>query len=156
MVAVEVVYARGHPNIKATHPTTLEVTREEHLTERGDCIIGVSASKAPRDFSESFKEALRSDRAVLVALIIVGGLMDVVLAQGSSRLLLDSPVKLVIRRSSFIEPATIGVKASKAARDIDRGIIAALRNPDTVVELKLYALRLDEIESIYTGSRSIL
>ncbi|MGC8953213.1 DUF371 domain-containing protein [Desulfurococcus amylolyticus] len=156
MVEAEIVYARGHPRIKATHVTTLEISREEYLTERGDCIIGIGADRSPKDFSRVFKEALRRDDSILLAVIRVGGLVDIVLAQGSSGLIVDSPVKLIIRRSSFIEPATIGIKANKAARDIDRRIIQMLRDPGTVLELRLYVLGLDEVESIYAGSRGIL
>ena len=40
---MEIVIARGHPNIRATHKTTLEVTKEKELSPRGDCIIGICA-----------------------------------------------------------------------------------------------------------------
>ncbi len=33
----------GHPNIKATHVKTLEITKDDGLSERGDCIIGIKA-----------------------------------------------------------------------------------------------------------------
>jgi len=156
MVELEVVYARGHPNIRATHYSTLEVTKEEHLSERGDCIIGVGADKSPRDFSPGFKDALRSDRAILIAVLRTGEYYDIVLSQGSSRLILDDPVKLIIRRSSYIEPATIGVRANKAARDLDRSLIALLRDPGSILELRLYVIRLDDIQSVDPGSRSVL
>jgi hypothetical protein len=29
------IHARGHENVRATHATTIEVTKEEHLTPRG-------------------------------------------------------------------------------------------------------------------------
>ncbi len=153
---MEVIHARGHPSIRATHASTIEVTREEHLTERGDCIIGVAADKSPRDFSGSFKEALRRDDSILIVVFKVGDFSDFILAQGSSRLVVDDPVKLIIRRSLFVEPATVGIRANKAARDIDRGLVNALRNPGSLLEVRLYVIRLGEIESIYAGPRSIL
>jgi hypothetical protein len=39
----EFIEARGHKKIRGTHRTTFEFTKEAHLTERGDCIIGVRA-----------------------------------------------------------------------------------------------------------------
>ncbi|HIP58595.1 MAG TPA: DUF371 domain-containing protein, partial [Archaeoglobus profundus] len=36
----EVITAWGHPNITAKHRTTLEITKDEELSIRGDCIIG--------------------------------------------------------------------------------------------------------------------
>ncbi len=54
----EEVTASGHENIEATHPTTLEITKERGLSRRGDCIIAVGADKSLADFSEEFKERL--------------------------------------------------------------------------------------------------
>ncbi|MEM2907042.1 MAG: DUF371 domain-containing protein, partial [Candidatus Odinarchaeota archaeon] len=47
--------ARGHPNITATHKTTFEFTKEESITIKATCIVGVKASKGLPDFSEKFK-----------------------------------------------------------------------------------------------------
>ncbi|MHA1410910.1 MAG: DUF371 domain-containing protein, partial [Candidatus Odinarchaeia archaeon] len=47
--------ARGHENITATHPTTLEITKDMKLTPRGDCIIAVGSEKALFDFSDEIK-----------------------------------------------------------------------------------------------------
>jgi len=58
----EVIHCRGHENVKATHRSTLEITTEDFLTPRGDCIICVSADKSLRDLSDDFKEALRTPR----------------------------------------------------------------------------------------------
>ncbi|HID73268.1 TPA: DUF371 domain-containing protein [Candidatus Micrarchaeota archaeon] len=53
VVAHDVVTARGHPNIRAEHETTFEVTTEPSLTPRGDCIVGVQADKAASDLSRA-------------------------------------------------------------------------------------------------------
>ncbi|TMI58912.1 DUF371 domain-containing protein, partial [Candidatus Bathyarchaeota archaeon] len=37
-------HAFGHPRILSTHPTTIEITRSQNLTIRGDCVIGVKSS----------------------------------------------------------------------------------------------------------------
>lgn len=36
----------GHRNITAKHRTTLEITKDEEITRKADCIIGVRADKA--------------------------------------------------------------------------------------------------------------
>ena len=41
----------GHPNVRCLHQRTIEVTTDSHLTLRGDCIIGVRASKACKDLN---------------------------------------------------------------------------------------------------------
>ncbi len=35
--------AYGHPNILATHKTTLEFTKDKEVSLRGDCIIGINS-----------------------------------------------------------------------------------------------------------------
>ncbi|HIG98004.1 TPA: DUF371 domain-containing protein, partial [Candidatus Woesearchaeota archaeon] len=35
--------AHGHPNILATHRTTLEITKDSELTTRGNCVVAVAA-----------------------------------------------------------------------------------------------------------------
>jgi len=63
------IIAHGHVNILATNKTTFEITKEEHLSKKGDCIIAVSADKALSDFDETFKRRVCSDRANLTILV---------------------------------------------------------------------------------------
>jgi hypothetical protein len=65
----EEVIANGHENIEATHPTTLEITKERYLSRRGDCIIAVAADKSLTDLSEEFKESLQKPSAKLTLTI---------------------------------------------------------------------------------------
>ncbi|NAZ27378.1 MAG: DUF371 domain-containing protein [Thermogladius sp.] len=151
----ETIRARGHPNIKATHRTTIEVTREDYLTERGDCIIGVSADKAARDLSDSFKEIARRHDAVIVVRLLAGDLSEVILAEGHPGLVFGDGKRIIIRKSSFIEPATIGVRANKAAGDLNRDLVEYLRRGGSLT-VELAALTLDEVYSEYAGSRAML
>ncbi len=150
-VYVETVKAHGHPNIRGTHRSTIEITREEELTPRGDCIIGVGADKAINDLSPEFLETLKNDDAVLIAILSTSSYRDTILAQGSRNLILDSNEKIIIRKSSYIEPSTLGIKSNKAARDINRGLINELRNPNKLLEVKLLVFRLSEIEPVNIG-----
>ncbi|MEM2023054.1 MAG: DUF371 domain-containing protein [Archaeoglobaceae archaeon] len=56
------IFARGHKNLRATHRTTLEVTKESYLTPRGNCIVGVKASSSARDLPEWLKKEIKSDK----------------------------------------------------------------------------------------------
>ncbi len=134
----EVVFrARGHPNISATHRSTFEITREDFLTPRGDCIIGVEAELACRDLPTTFKEALRSGEASLVIELEVEGVKEVVNARGSPRLSLASPTSMVIRRSDYIDDRTLAIKADKAARDLSRELVNRLKNRDATLTIRL-------------------
>lgn len=141
VVAHDVVTARGHPNIRAEHETTFEVTTEPSLTPRGDCIVGVQADKAASDLSRELKLALRDPRTMLLILLIADGSYDIVEAWGDERLTMEDPKKIVVRRSSYVGPETLAVGASKAARDLRRDLIAELRRPSTVLRVFLLAIQ---------------
>ena len=47
---------------------------------------------------------------------------------------------MVVRRSGFICPRTIAIRANKAARDLSRSLIKALRDPGTEVIVRLEVL----------------
>jgi len=135
--AMERILARGHENVKATHKSTLEVTKDSYLTPKGNCIIAVSASKAANDLLPSFKYYLRRPGSVLVVILRVGSLQDIVIARGHPDLLLSDPRSIVIRKSSYIDGRTIAIHSNKAAIDINRELIKRLNDRRTVLEVTL-------------------
>jgi len=132
----EVIHCRGHENVKAIHRSTLEITREDFLTPRGDCIICVSADKALSDLSMEFKNALRRG-ARLRVVILAGEISDELIAYGSPELKLESPVSMVIRKSDYVDARTLAIRANKAAKDIKRELVELLRSPETLVTVEL-------------------
>lgn len=155
MMCYEVIRARGHENIKATHKNTLEITKDSYLTPRGDCIIGIAADKSVYELNEVFKNCIKFEDAILIIILEVDSLKDIILAQGHPSLVLSNKRKLIIRRSSYIDTATLGIRANKAAVDIKRELVEKLKHPETELVVHLYVKRLHEIASINTGSRSI-
>ena len=135
----EVIHCRGHENVKATHKSTLEFTKEDYLTPRGDCILCIEADKGINDLSEEFKAALKAGKKLLIR-IRVGELVDEVLAEGSPSLILDHDYSMVIRKSTYIDGRTLAVRANKAAKDVDRRIVELLQNPETRAEVELIIL----------------
>jgi hypothetical protein len=127
MEAEERVSCRGHPLVRATHPTTFEVTTEKHLTRQGDCIIGIQADKGARDLSPDFRRVLADDRAVLLTRLTAGGFSAEVHGRGSSRMTLKHPADLVWRRSSFVCERTVAILCDRTAATLPREIIRALR-----------------------------
>jgi hypothetical protein len=118
----------GHPKVSALHPTTIEVTMEEHLTERGDCIIGTGANKGCADLHHELKEALKTDGTNVRIRILVEPYTFELQAKGDSRLTLTNPSDMVIRRSNFISDRTVSVNASHAAVDIPRPLVERLKD----------------------------
>ncbi|MEM2904647.1 MAG: DUF371 domain-containing protein [Candidatus Bathyarchaeia archaeon] len=137
---VETVRARGHPSVVASHRTTFELTRESHLTTRGDCVLAVAADKGPRDLDRRIREALQNDEARVIAVLRAGGETFTARGRGSQGLSLTHPKEMVFRKSRFISDRTVMVASDRAACDVPRDMVAALRNPDTRVELTLSVL----------------
>ena len=126
--SIEVVKFKGHQNVLATHPTTFEITKENFLTQRGDCIIGISANKSLVDFNSTFKKLVMSDDSTLIIVIAVEGVgHDVVIAKGSQNLLYSDETRIIVRKSTYTSPNTAGIRASKAAADLDRNLIRGLK-----------------------------
>jgi len=137
--AIEEIRAFGHSLVRATHKTTFEVTREDHLTERGDCIIAVKADKAARDLSERFRDIARRPNAEIIIIIEANGERDVVRAYGSPRLTLTHSMDIVVRKSSYVCARTVAIGADKAACNLSRKLIEKLRNPHQEVRIILSA-----------------
>jgi hypothetical protein len=133
----EIIFAKGHRNVLAIHPTTLELTKSDKLSRRGDCIIAVSANKAPLNLSAEFIEKLRRENARLTILIEAGGIVETVNAYGTARLTLVHPTEMVVRKSSYVCARTLAVKADKAAADLSRNIVEKLKNPAQKVKVTL-------------------
>jgi hypothetical protein len=135
----EVIFGCGHKNIQATHKTTLEFTKDEHLSKKGDCIVAVAADKALADLSAEFKENLRKPHAKLVILIEAGGIIEQVNAHGSPRLILTHPTDMVVRKSDYVCNRTLAVHADKAAQDLSKALVEKLKNPQQKVKITLIA-----------------
>jgi uncharacterized protein len=133
----EVFFGYGHENMQATHKTTLEFTKDTHLSKRGDCIVAVAAEKALADLTSEFKENLRKPNAKLTITIEADGITEQVHAQGSPRLILTHPTDMVIRKSDYVCSRTLGVHADKAACDLSRELVEKLDDPKQKVKITL-------------------
>jgi len=125
----EFIFAYGHKNILAIHRTTLQITKEERVSRRGDCIIAVSADKSVADLSPEFKENLRKEKAKITVLIEAGDSMEVVNAFGSPKLILTHPTDMVVRKSNYICSRTLAIRADKAAYDMPKKLGEKLKDP---------------------------
>jgi hypothetical protein len=65
---------KGHPNVLATHPRTIEITKDNYLTKEGNCIIGINANKACNDINEQLRRLITQDNIPIKFEIIVGNL----------------------------------------------------------------------------------
>jgi uncharacterized protein len=110
--------AYGHENILSTHRNTLEITKDTHLTKRGDCVVAVNADFSPSDI----KKLLGSSKAKLV--IEVGSIKDEVNFEINPNF--KDEKEIVIRKTGFVSDRTLGINADKAACDLKRELIKKL------------------------------
>jgi hypothetical protein len=129
MVQDEVIFY-GHPNIQSLHAKAIEITKEEYLTPRGDCIIGVRADKACAGLDEALKHRLRSNTAIVKIEVIVGTESFVITGVGDQRLNLLSPNDIVIRKTNFVCPRTMSVRCDKSSLEVPRKMIKMLQDRD--------------------------
>jgi hypothetical protein len=139
MRIAEVIQASGHPKIRANHPTTLEITKGGHLTERGDCIIAISSSKGCADLSTEFSKLVKNDETRITLTIEAGNRTETIRGRGNSRLTLDHPNDLVARKSNYVCRRTIMILADKSASDLNRKFVRILRDPRTRIRIELVA-----------------
>ncbi len=136
-ILLEKIIAYGHPNILGSHHSTLEITKENFLTPRGNCIIGIKASKGVADFNINLKREIQNGKKFEV-LLKAGEYSDSFYGIGNQNLLLNNQNSIVFRTSSFISGRTALINCSKSSFEISRDIIRYLKNPNNILEIEFY------------------
>jgi len=129
MIQDEVTFY-GHPNVRSLHSKTVEITRDDHLTLRGDCIIGVRASKACADLDQILRRRLRSNDSVVRIEIMVGDESFLINGKGDERFTLQNPHDIVIRKTGFVCPRTMSVRCDRASSDVPRKMVRMLQDTE--------------------------
>ncbi|RAP52548.1 MAG: hypothetical protein BZ137_08570 [Methanosphaera sp. rholeuAM130] len=120
--------ATGHKNVLSKHKTTFEITTDDTLTLKGDCIIGLNSSVTLNDFPQQLKDKIRRDDTKIELILETPNATDRIFGYGSSKLSLDHPSDMVCRKSTFTCSRTLMINADKAAIDLDNDLINDLSN----------------------------
>ncbi|MHC1604358.1 MAG: DUF371 domain-containing protein [Candidatus Methanofastidiosia archaeon] len=128
-----VITAKGHPNITATHRTTLEITKESQLTHQGDCIVAVCADKGFPEMSDSFKSVLR--KSLVNVSISCNDKVFELFGRGSEKLALTDMNEMVIRKSNFTCKRTLIIESNKAACDMPKDMVSELQKKDSEIKI---------------------
>ena len=137
MRIVETLKAWGHGNIIAENKATFEITKETHLSKKGDCIVGIRASKGASELSEEFKCLARRENARITVIFQVDNNREVAIGRGSPQLTFKHPTDLVARKSSYICGRTLMIKTNKTAADLSRHLIENLKKEHQKMEVIL-------------------
>jgi len=116
---------------------TFEITKDHELSKRGDCVIGVAATKGPREMSAEFKRACMQESARITVRLEASGIFEIIQGAGSPNLSFAHPKEMVGRKSSYASDRTIMIRADKAACDLDRLLMKALRFPQTKLIVRI-------------------
>ena len=120
--------ATGHKNVTSKHKSTFEITTDNTLTLKGDCIIGLNSNITLNDFPQQLRDIIQTDDSKIEIILKTDNATDTIIGYGSSQLTLDHPTDMVIRKSTFTCSRTLMIKADKAARDLDKQLINDLSN----------------------------
>jgi uncharacterized protein len=126
----EEVTFRGHPNVKCLHKTTLEITTQPNLTVKGDCILGVCASKGCSQLHPSIKKNLCKDDFIRIQLVVEPYTIEIV-GKTSTNLLLSHPHDIVMRKSNYVDARTLIIQSNMSSADIPQGMVQLLQNSNT-------------------------
>jgi hypothetical protein len=91
------------------------------------------------ELPQELKEVLRTDGAKIVLTLEAGGVRDTVHGYGHHGLALANGLEMVVRRSGFICGRTLMVGADKAACNLKKELVSALKKPDTIATIKISA-----------------
>jgi len=120
-------FARGHENVTSLHKSTFEITTDESLTLKGDCIIGVKSGVTLNDLPEEIKDHIKTDNEKIELILETDNFSDKIVGYGSSKLTLNHPSDMVCRKSDFTCSRTLMINADKAAKDLDKNLINELK-----------------------------
>jgi hypothetical protein len=139
MIVTEFIEAKGHPNISAKNKKTFEITKENWLTERGDCIVAVGANKGITELDKEFKYLAKNESAKISVIFEVEELRESVIGYGNPELIFEHPTDLVARKSRFICSRTLMNRSNKAASDFSREFIKRIRDSNQKINIHLMA-----------------
>ena len=113
---------KGHRNITAKHPLTIEFTKDSGVTSRGNCIVGV-AGNFDAGLLKKFIAELEGD-AIIVE-IAVDGSKEIV--HGSVNRHFSDRREMVLRKSLFVSDRTFMMHADKASSELSRELVRKLQ-----------------------------
>jgi len=115
-----IFHAWGDEGITATHKTTFEITKDDYVTIKGDCIIGINS-----DFDgEALRQFVKKFTKVRI-ILRTGALKQVINALTNPDF--DDDREFVVRMGVHKDKRTFAICADKSAKYLDREFVDALQ-----------------------------
>lgn len=128
--------AYGHPSILGTHKTTLEFTKDEELTLRGDCIVGIKADFELDELRDFIKKSSNKKIALTIETISNKNskkIKETIYAKINSSF--NDNAEFVIRKTNFVSERTFAIHSNKAAFDLNRDLISFLKGENNKISV---------------------
>lgn len=123
--------AYGHPNILATHKTTLEFTKDSEVSLRGNCIVGVKADFELNEIKEFIRNSKKKVTITIKTITNKQKIQEKISAEVNPDF--NSDKEFVIRKSGFVSERTFAISSNKAAFELDKELISFLRKKDNKI-----------------------
>ena len=130
-------WAYGDGNIVGLHSTTLEITREDTLTKRGTCIVGVRSNLSLSELDAEIRSLAKQPTTTIRLAMAVAGLSEEIVGRGSTGLTYSDNTSMVARKSTYECGRTLMVQADKAASDLSRAFVKATKKPGAQIDCEL-------------------
>lgn len=127
--------AYGHPNISAKHKTTLMISKDNHLTTKGDCIVGINSEKALIDMPETIKRLARKKDTIINFSLKVEKTAFKITGKGHPQLNYSHKKDIVLRKSRYVCDRTLMVNADYAACDLPVEMINELKKKNQKIQI---------------------
>ena len=118
--------AYGHPNILATHKTTLEFTKDKDVSLKGDCIVGANADFELSELKQFIKKLKNNKITITIKTIKKNNKIEETITAEVNKNFNDNH-EFVIRKTDFVSERTFAIKSNKAAFELNRDLIRFLR-----------------------------
>ena len=122
--------AKGHANITGTHKNTLEFTKDKEIGRKADCIVGVNSDFDVKELMEFIK-----GKDKIRVKIRLGEIVDEFSCRVNHEF--KDEREMVFRIGEFDSRRTLGLRCSKAAKDLDRGIIDGLKESEKKIQIEI-------------------
>jgi len=110
------------------HRTTIMLTTDHELTLRGDCIAAVFSEKGLGGINPNLRNTAKNEKARITLKLEIGDQSLEVNGKGHPDLTWEDPADMVARKSEYICPRTLMIKADLASFDVPRGFVDQLKN----------------------------
>ena len=135
-------HAYGHPNILGTHKATLEFTKEEELSIKGDCIVGVKS-----DFElKGLKEFIKRLKSKKISITISNGKIHETMSAEINPDF-DDDREFVVRKTNFASKRTFATSSNKAAFDLNRNLMNFLKEKSSKISVLLESSPNDSLKT---------